>query len=183
MDSIDKQSGGRIMMLRDFYVAAAELSFALLGFWWVVFGMKREQWLGGAATRRLAYHVSLMFLLPGIVSLASLLSESTPALWRLGFGLGGAAGLIATVRLINATRTEPRNSVPLADWLASGLLYALFVVPALAPSRLRDAGMEPLTVEGTLLTLQLLIGAHAAWRMFTAAELTPPAPPDPARPR
>lgn len=155
-------------MLQDFYGAVAELSFALLGFWWVAFGLHRHELTAAPDRRRLTHHVSLGFLLPGLVALASLLAVSSPVLWRLGFGLGGIVGAVATVRLLSATRWSP---VPRGVWHTSTVVYGLFVVGAVLPPRVAigRAEVRALTVEGLLLAVQLGIGAVVAWQVFTMA--------------
>src|SRR4029453_881719 len=77
-----------------FYSAASALCFTLLGFWWVVVQFRHAELTRDAAARRFTFLVSLHFIVPGLVSLASLLA--TGPMWRIAFGLAGLTGLAAT---------------------------------------------------------------------------------------
>ena len=62
-------------MLDSFYSTAAQLSFVLLGLWWVVVQFKFDRWRHDPARRRMAYDISSFFLLPGLMSLTSLAAD------------------------------------------------------------------------------------------------------------
>ena len=51
-----------------FYATTSAVSFTLLGFWWVVVQFRHEQMTQDAGRRRLAFVVSLHFILPGLMS-------------------------------------------------------------------------------------------------------------------
>jgi len=55
-----------------FYAASSSLFFTLLGFWWVVVQFRHAELTRDAASRRFMFLVSLHFILPRLVSLASL---------------------------------------------------------------------------------------------------------------
>src|SRR5215211_6596743 len=78
-----------------FYAAASALCFTLLGFWWVVVQFRHAELTRDAATRRFMFLVSLHFIVPGLVSLASLLA--TGPMWRVAFGLAGLTGIAAAI--------------------------------------------------------------------------------------
>ena len=88
------------MSVQDFYSAASQISFTLLGFWWAVVQFRHADWVDNPSRRRLAHVVSLLFLLPGTMSLMSMLTGDTPVLWRLSFGAAGVLGLVATLLIV-----------------------------------------------------------------------------------
>ena len=62
-----------------FYSTAANVSFILLGFWWAVVSLKRDYWTADPLRRRIGYFTSLHFVVMGISSLISLLSDQDTA--------------------------------------------------------------------------------------------------------
>ena len=150
-----------------FYAAAAGLFFTLLGFWWVVVQFRHAELTRDAASRRFMFLVSMHFMLPGLVSLASLLA--TGPLWRVAFGLAGLTGIAAAVA---GTRAAGSTSGPLAGlrriaWVGIPI-YTVITAVALAPDVVRSRlGLEPLQVEGMLLLVILLVGILLAWAVFT----------------
>ena len=121
-------------MLNTFYSTVAQLCFALLGLWWVVVQFKHEQWMSQPGKRRMAYSISLYFILPGLMCLVSLLAADAKILWRLGFGIAGALGGLESLYMI---LKGDAGAVP-SGWLSIGrwivvLLYVLIVLLAIAP--------------------------------------------------
>jgi hypothetical protein len=150
-----------------FYAAASALCFTLLGFWWVVVQFRHAQLTASPAARRLAFLVSLYFIVPGLVSLASILAAGG-ILWRVAFGLGGLAGIAAVVvatRQPGATGTI--RLLARWSWVAVPF-YGLLTLFALVPSLARTAlGLEPLQAEGYVLVAILFLGVLFAWLLFT----------------
>src|SRR5204863_450425 len=62
--------------LDGFYGAMAQVSFTLLGLWWVVVQFKYSDLMRDRRRRIQAYDTSLYFVLPGIMSLISQLASS-----------------------------------------------------------------------------------------------------------
>ncbi len=152
-----------------FYAASSGLCFTLLGFWWVVVQFRHAELTADRETRRFIFLVSLHFIVPGIVSLASLLA--TGPMWRVAFGLAGVTGVIAAVAGSRASASHP----VLADirrWAWLGIpIYALITVVAIVPDVVRTSlGLEPLQVEGMLLLAILLLGILLAWSVFTGSQ-------------
>ena len=52
-----------------FYATTSAVSFTLLGFWWVVVQFRHDEMTADPGRRRLAFVVSLHFILPGLMSL------------------------------------------------------------------------------------------------------------------
>jgi hypothetical protein len=156
------------MSISDFYSTASQVSFTLLGFWWAIVQFRYADWVGNSSRRRLAHVISLLFLVPGLISLLSMLSGDDPFLWRLSFGLSGFLSLVATLFIVLGGPVEDA-----ARWLRPGSLFVaapLFVLvtlfaiaPGLATSLL---GLHPLQVEGILLSLIIFLGVSLAWSLF-----------------
>lgn len=119
-----------------FYAASSGLCFTLLGFWWVVVQFRHAELTADRETRRFIFLVSLHFIVPGVVSLASLLA--TGPMWRVAFGLAGITGVIAAIAGTRAGAAHP----VLADvrrWAWLGIpIYALVTVIALVPDIVRS---------------------------------------------
>lgn len=150
-----------------FYAASSALCFTLLGFWWVVVEFRHAELTREPGVRRFAFLVSLHFILPGLVSLASLLTSGP--LWRVAFGLAGIAGIAATVVGLweVVMHAGPLQSIARGAWVALPLYVAVLGF-AVDPDLARTAfALEPLQVEGYLLVLVLLVGVLLAWLLFT----------------
>ena len=79
-----------------FYATVSGLSFTLLGLWWVV-AERRRTWFDNAHHRRMAYVVSLHFMLPGAMSVLSLADSTGTFFWHLVFVLAGIAGMVGAL--------------------------------------------------------------------------------------
>ena len=156
-------------MARTFYQACAQASFALLGLWWVVVNRKYEEWRFDPRRRRQAYDVSLYFALPGIMSLVSLLAESSTVLWRSGFIAAAAIGVLETALLLRGERRAPSLSRVMQGALAAVLvLYLLVCAVAVRPALAADlgVGLSPLELEGLMVALLVFLGVNLAWVLF-----------------
>ena len=159
-----------------FYATTSAVSFTLLGFWWVVVQFRHEEMTRERGRRRLAFVVSLHFILPGLMSLGALLTADAPLIWRLTFGVAGITGMVAVVV---ASRGIPDPSGAIAAIARFELiafpLYAIVTLVALRPELVRTAlGIEPLQVEGALMTLLVFLGIIFAWALFTEPQATGP---------
>lgn len=161
-------------MLVDFYSVTAQICFALLGLWWVVVQFRHAEWLADASTRRRAYQISLLFLLPGVMSLASLASERFTAFWQWGFGLAGLIGLAESVRSI--ARPLPGDGTLMrAVGVISALLYLLITILAIAPTLPGSLGLDlkGREVESIAISLLIFLGATLVWRMLANPTTSP----------
>src|SRR5438552_14468664 len=93
-------------MFETFYSSAAGVSFTLLGLWWVVVEFKHDDLVRDALHRRLSYNVMLYFLLPGIMSLMSLLAADTRLLWRISCAVFCLKKIIGTLFIFVSTRAS-----------------------------------------------------------------------------
>src|SRR4051794_31913226 len=140
----------------------------MLALWWAVITFRHAEFTGSPARLRFSYLVSLYFLLPGLVSLASLLSGTGP-LWRVAFAATGVAGVLAIgVAVLHHDRVGLGGGLVRWAWLGIPL-FAIVTLIAVAPDIARSGlGAEPLQVEGFLLVGLLFVGSQLAWVMFTA---------------
>jgi hypothetical protein len=158
-------------MQETFYATFAQVSIALLGLWWVVVQFRHAAWMKDPARRRMAYNVSLYFMLPGIMSMVSLLSADATYIWRGAFAAAGIFGAIEAARDARDQRHRGPGWQVVARWLTV-VLYLAIVTVALFPGLLSSAGisLKPIALEGLTLSLILFLGVNWAWLMFGADE-------------
>jgi hypothetical protein len=160
------------VVLKDFYATTAQASFTVLSVWWVILGLFQQQWLRDARQRLVVYDISLYFLLPGMMSLVSLLAVEVPEFWRVAFAVAGVVGAVESAVLPIRRRPHGPSRVFLhaADWLSFGV-YALIALVALWPASVAKAGiaLQPLEVEGALIAGLLILGFTLIWMMFVSA--------------
>ena len=154
-------------MVDTFYSAASQACLTLLGFWWAVIQFRHAEWMHDPTMRRVAYAVALHFLLPGIMSLVSLLAGDQTIVWRATFALAGTFGLIAVILLVHARGRSLPGAV---GHYLSVPLYGLLTVVAVAPDVLTSLGLTlaPLQVEGIILSALVFLGINLAWLLFAA---------------
>jgi hypothetical protein len=160
------------MELQVFYQTVAQLSFTLLGLWWLVLQTKYREWIGGAGSR-MASSISLHFMLPGAMSLFAMLSVSNRLIWQIAFFIAGCGGLVATLAFRRGASQSASQSlgarhiwVRWAVDLLTYLLFAAIALVALLADAIRSLGLAPLTVEGTLVSLVVVLGLLLAWAYF-----------------
>lgn len=161
------------MPLETFYSTAAQLFFALLGFWWVVVQFRHNVWSRDPARRRMSYTISLHFLLPGVMCVVALLSDQISYMWNIAFAASAAFGILATYQSAfdPATRALSGSNLFLGQLFAIGI-YAVIVVLALLPGLpgLLGFGVSTLVIEGILLILLSILGVTIAWFLFMEPE-------------
>ena len=163
------------MDLNAFYATVSTISFTLLGLWWVVVQSRPTLWTD-LTHRRMAYAISLHFLLPGMMAIVAMIAPDSPFLWRTTFTLAGLTGLIGAlyyVRILRSGHDCPRV-VRIVEWVAIPV-YAVITVVALFPEFVRNLGwnLTPLQVEGIILAILLFLGVQAAWVLMIEPPRTP----------
>lgn len=152
-----------------FYATTSAVSFTLLGFWWVVVQFRHDEMTQDRGRRRLAFVVSLHFVLPGLMSLGALLTGDAPLIWRLTFGTAGVAGMVAVVIASRGVQ-DPTGAIAAIgrwEWIALPL-YAVLTLVAIRPELIRENfDLEPLQVEGAIMTFLVFLGIVFAWALFT----------------
>ena len=159
------------MDLSVFYGIMAGLSFTLLGLWWVAC-QARKAWLADRGGRAMAYVVSLHFVLPGAMSLLSLVAPDVPAMWRVTFTTAGGLGVIATLLIIATMRRYASSDIGIVrvlQWVALPL-YAAVTAVAAVPGLVGGIGLAPIQVEAILLVILVLLGTQSAWLVTFARE-------------
>jgi hypothetical protein len=161
--------------LSAFYAVVSAINFTLLGLWWVAVRERAEIGVDSRAGRRMAYLVSLQFVIPGTVSLLSQVAPTVPALWRVSFTVAGLAGAVGAFLLGTAIGAVPGQGLVgnLLSFLASPL-YVIVALVAAIPSLTQGRGLAltPLQIEGILLCLLVFLGVHAAWVVAMAPRTT-----------
>lgn len=167
------------MDLSAFYAVVSGINFTLLGLWWVAVRERGEIGVDSAFGRRMAYLVSLQFVIPGTVSLLSQVAPDVPGLWRASFTAAGLAGAAGSVMLSAAlTRLPGQRLVANLMAYAAVPLYVIVAVVAGIPAlTVTGSGLTALQVEGILLCLLVFLGVQAAW----VVAMAPKAAADPPR--
>ena len=83
------------MNLSAFFGVVATIDFALLGLWWVAVQARPDLREHGSAAARMAYVVSLQFVVPGTASLLALVDPAVTMVWRVSFAIAGVTGILA----------------------------------------------------------------------------------------
>jgi hypothetical protein len=148
-----------------FYQSVSTASFTLLGLWLVVV-QARDEWRFVVARRRMAYVVSLHFLLPGAMSVLALAAPEQAIVWRVSFAVAGAIGVVG-VALIAQTMRQDADAPKVVRWLQWVVLpiYLLITAVAINPGLVAGIGLSltPLQVEAVVLSLLLFFGVQTAW--------------------
>jgi hypothetical protein len=148
-----------------FYQSVSTASFTLLGLWLVVV-QARDEWRFTVARRRMAYIVSLHFLLPGAMSVLALSAPDQAIVWRVSFAVAGAIGVVG-VAMITQTMRQDADAPRIVRWLQWVVLpiYVLVTALAIAPGIVQAVGLglTPLQTEAIVLSLLLFFGVQTAW--------------------
>jgi hypothetical protein len=147
------------------YQSVSTASFTLLGLWLVVV-QARDEWRFAVARRRMAYIVSLHFLLPGAMSVLALAAPEQAIVWRASFAIAGALGVVG-VALISQTLRQDADAPRIVRWLQWVVLpiYVVITALAIAPGIVEaiGLGLTPLQTEAIVLSLLLFFGVQSAW--------------------
>jgi cytochrome bd-type quinol oxidase subunit 2 len=156
-----------------FYGVVSAINFTLLGLWWVAVKDRISVGSTGAGFHRMAYFVSLQFVIPATVSLLAQVAPDRPEVWRSAFAIAGVAGAVGIGMLAREmTHHSASTYVPKAFGLLGVPLYVLVLVVALWPGVISDIGIDlaPIEVEGLLLSVLIFLGVQEAWFV----SMTPP---------
>ncbi len=153
------------METQTFYTTVGSISFTLLGLWWVVV-QGRDSWRTNPSRRRMAYAVSLHFLLPGAMSILSLVAPDLGLLWRVTFAAAGVLGVIGASYVVRTLREEhdsPRIAQTIE--LIAIPIYGLVAVIALVPELVNrlGIGLTALQAEAIILSILVFFGVQSAW--------------------
>ena len=155
------------MDIATFYAVTSATCFTLVGLWWSVVKSKPE-WFQDEVTRRLAGGVYASFLSPGLMSMgAQIGGTSQPLLWQLIFIVAGGLGIYSSWRLMQKTNVAGRYGPFSKNRWAVPALYAVVILFALFPGLARLIGLQPLQMEGLLVTILILIAHMLTWDFMT----------------
>jgi hypothetical protein len=160
-------------MFQSFYSSVAQASFTLLGLWWVVLQIRYGPWMRNVRVRRAVYDISLYFLLPGMMSLMSLLAADVSTIWRVSFTVAGVAGALEAILSLATTRghDSPTRLVEIGNW-ASLVLYPAVAAIAIRRTIPNEIGIQlhPLEAEGILVAALLTLGVLLAAALFVSVD-------------
>ena len=148
-----------------FYQTLISICFTLMGLWWAVVQFRHDEWMNDPDHRLMAYVVYLSFLVPGMMSLGSLVSGDVRFIWQVIFVLSAILGGAATFLMIRSVKKGAGRG-----WLFQGgrwgvlALYLLVAIFALEPGL--AAPLKPLQVEGLLLSGLIFLGVNFAWTLM-----------------
>ena len=148
----------------SFYGVVSAINFTLLGLWWVAVKDRAERMGETDSSRRVAYLVSLQFVILGTVSLLAQVAPDVPMVWRTSFATAGAVGAVGVVLLARDIRATTEAKVAPTLFLVFGLpIYLLVIAVALFPEGFTGGGFKPIQAEATLVTLLVFLGVQEAW--------------------
>ena len=153
------------MNIENFYSLVAGTCFALVGLWWnVVNG--HPDWMDDEHSRHLAGGIYASFLIPGLMSLAAQIGGDNKLIWRGVFVAAALLGAFFVTRLFLRTRKAGRGLFRRNQWIVV-LLYGIVLLFALFPQLAEPVNLQPLQVEGILLTLLILVAHDLTWEFMT----------------
>ena len=158
------------MDLSAFFGVVSTIDFAMLGLWWVTVQSRPELRRREAAGGRMAYLVSLQFVIPGTASLLAQIAPSVTEVWRISFGLAGIVGVLSIALVVSALAEG--GSVLVARLLrcvALPIYAVLTIIAATSGMFHHSTRFAPVQVEAILFCVITLLGAQLAW----AVAMTP----------
>ena len=158
-------------MLNAFYGAFSPACFALLGLWLVVVQIRMDDWRSNEGRRRMAYVISLNFLLPGLMGVLALVDPQDSTFWRASFVVLGVGGPVCSYLVVigspRARRTPSGDRLEAAAYWATIALYAIIAVLALF------GGLDLLRAEAILLTVLIFVNFNLGWLLLFAPAKEP----------
>lgn len=150
----------------EFYGVVSAINFTLLGLWWVAIKDRVDRGDHDDSARRMAYFVSLQFVIPATVSLLAQVAPAVTEVWRFAFTIAGVFGAVGVWMLAKELRRSTDAKVVPEIFAAVGIpVYAAVIVVALFPDLMANLGwaLKPIEVEGLLLTILVFLGVQEAW--------------------
>lgn len=155
----------------SFYGVVSAINFTLLGLWWVAVKDRAKSIGETAASRRVAYLVSLQFVIPGTVSLLAQVAPEIPLVWRSAFAIAGVIGAVGIALLARDIHATTEAKIAPALFLLIGVpIYLLVITVAALPAAFTGADFKPIQAEATLVALLVFLGVQEAW----VVSMTPP---------
>ena len=157
------------MDVNTFYAVTAATCFTLVGLWWSVVRDKKE-WFKDEVIRPLAGGVYASFLIPALMSLSAQIGgNAQPIIWQAIFIVAGISGIFYSSRLIRETRVaELYGPFSKNRWIVPAL-YGVVILFAIFPGLARLLGLQPLQMEGLLISILILIAHMLTWEFMTVS--------------
>jgi hypothetical protein len=156
------------MNLSAFFGVVSVVDFALLGLWWVTVQTRADLRKHGSTASRMAYLVSLQFIVPGTASLLAQVDPAVTAVWRVSFAIAGVTGIAAIVLLVPALAASGELAV--ARFLRYGAIPLYALMTLVAATRFAFATLSALQVEAILFCLVVFLGVQVAWAAAMSAD-------------
>lgn len=152
------------MDLEAFFGIVSTIDFALLGLWWVTVQSRPELRDRNGHGARMAYLVSLQFVLPGTATLLAQVAPQVTAVWRVSFALAGLTGILTNLILAPALAKAGGRTVANLLLYPTTILNVLIVLLALFSGVIPNtAQFTSLTAEGIIFCALTLVGSQVAW--------------------
>jgi hypothetical protein len=156
------------MDTNTFYAVTSATCFTLVGLWWSVVKDKSD-WFKDEAKKRLAGGVYASFLIPALMSLGAQVGGDNSLIWQGVFIIAALGGISFSSRLIGLTRrAAPGGAFSRNSWVVP-VLYGVVLFFAVFPGLARIIGLQPLQMEGLILSLLILCAHMLAWEFSTSA--------------
>lgn len=156
------------MDTNTFYVVTSATCFTLVGLWWSVVKDKAD-WFKDEAKKRLAGGVYASFLIPALMSLGAQIGGDNSLVWQGVFIISAVGGISFSSKLISLTRkAAPGGTFSRNSWVVP-VLYGVVLFFAVFPGFARIIGLQPLQMEGLILSLLILCAHMLAWEFSTSA--------------
>jgi hypothetical protein len=163
------------MDMGAFFGVVSTVDFALLGLWWVAVQTRPDLRGPGADGGRMAYMVSLQFIVPGTASLLAQVAPALTAIWRVSFAIAGVTGILAILLLVPTLAAA--GALTVTRFLRFGALplYILMTIIAMVPGVFSDASanLSALQVEAILFCIVIFLAAQIAWAAAMSADPAP----------
>lgn len=158
------------MDLSAFFGVVSTVDFALLGLWWVTVQARPDLRRRERETGRMAYLVSLQFVVPGTSALVAQVDPDLAAVWRIAFGVAGATGVLAIAMFVPTLISTGSRSVAIVLCLVALPLYTALTAVAATAGFFENAQIKPLQVEAILFCVITLLSTELAWAVAMSAE-------------
>jgi hypothetical protein len=156
--------------MESFYATVTSFEFVLMGLWWNV-AQARPEWNRNLNQQRLSRAVYFSFLIPGVMSLAAQLGQNSRLLWQGAFLIAAIMGGATTALFLRETTGTGGWFRRHYGWIIAA--YICIAVFAVRPDLALNFGLQPLQVEGVLVSLLVFFGVSFAWELVTETASSP----------